>query len=157
MIACYNIKRHNLYRSPGAIWVNDYNPSHSGNTYNSQSTFLYPYTHADGHVTHIWMADRWNEWGPGSLQNMCDTRAPICGEEVDAAFTQLLVQDQHMAAAGAAVRSSACQCATGVAGAADAVQRVRPHAAVRDERQRQRDARGFGSVCNAAAGEPGRW
>lgn len=54
----------------GAIWTNDYNPSHSGDTYDSQSTFLYPFKHADGHVTHIWMADRWNMWGPGSIYNM---------------------------------------------------------------------------------------
>lgn len=44
----------------GAVWENAYNPSGSGTTWDSQSTFLYPYKHADGHITHIWMADRWN-------------------------------------------------------------------------------------------------
>ena len=47
----------------GAVWGNDYNPSGDGSTWDSQSTFLYPYKHADGHTTHIWMADRWNEYG----------------------------------------------------------------------------------------------
>lgn len=61
----------------GAIWINDYNPSHSGDTYNSQSTYLYPFKHADGHVTHIWMADRWNMWGPGSIQNMTNIWLPL--------------------------------------------------------------------------------
>jgi len=53
----------------GAVWGDDYNPSGDGSTWDSQSTFLFPYRHADGHVTHIWMADRWNEYGPGSIQN----------------------------------------------------------------------------------------
>lgn len=39
----------------GAVWQNNYNPSGSPNTWNSQSTFIFPYTHADGHKTFIWM------------------------------------------------------------------------------------------------------
>jgi hypothetical protein len=54
----------------GAVWENNYNPSSSATTYDSQSTFLFPYTHPDGHITHIWMADRWNANGPGGLDNM---------------------------------------------------------------------------------------
>ena len=37
----------------GAVWNNDFNPSGSGNTYDSQSTFFFPFKHADGHVTHM--------------------------------------------------------------------------------------------------------
>ena len=53
----------------GAVWVNNYNPSGSGSTWDSQSTFMFPYRHPDGHVTHIWMADRWNYYDVGSIQN----------------------------------------------------------------------------------------
>ena len=31
----------------------------------SQSTFIFPFEHEDGHLTFIWMADRWNANGPG--------------------------------------------------------------------------------------------
>lgn len=61
----------------GAQWVNNYNPSSSSNTYDSQSTFIFPFVHADGHVTHIWMADRWNENGPGGLDNMTAIWLPL--------------------------------------------------------------------------------
>ena len=54
----------------GAQWANNYNPSGNPTTYDSQSTFIYPYTHPDGHKTFIWMADRWNANGPGGLDNM---------------------------------------------------------------------------------------
>ena len=43
---------------PGAVWGNDYNPSSSATTYDSQSTFIFPFKHADGHTTWMWMADR---------------------------------------------------------------------------------------------------
>ncbi len=32
----------------------------------SQSTFIFPFEHEDGHLTFIWMADRWNANGPGN-------------------------------------------------------------------------------------------
>ena len=38
-----------------AQWVDNYNPSGSDTTYDSQSTFIFPYKHKDGHVTYIWM------------------------------------------------------------------------------------------------------
>lgn len=53
-----------------AVWTNNYNPSGDSTTYNSQSTFIFPYVHPDGHKTFIWMADRWNDSGPGGLDNM---------------------------------------------------------------------------------------
>lgn len=52
-----------------AQWNNEYNPSGSSTTYNSQSTFIFPYTHPDGHITFMAMLDRWNENGPGGLDN----------------------------------------------------------------------------------------
>ena len=38
-----------------AQWVDNYNPSGSDTTYNSQSTFIFPFKHKDGHITYIWM------------------------------------------------------------------------------------------------------
>lgn len=40
----------------GAQWGDNYNPSGDSTTWNSQSTFIFPFKHADGHVTYIWMA-----------------------------------------------------------------------------------------------------
>ena len=54
----------------GANWTNNYNPTGDPTTYNSQSTFIFPFTHADGHVTYMYMGDRWNANGPGGLDNM---------------------------------------------------------------------------------------
>ena len=53
----------------GAQWFDNYNPSGDSTTFNSQSTFIFPYHHRDGsdRVTYIWMADRWNHDGPGGL------------------------------------------------------------------------------------------
>lgn len=53
----------------GATWTDLGNPSNDSTTFDSQSTFILPYTHADGHVTHIYMGDRWNANGAGGLQN----------------------------------------------------------------------------------------
>lgn len=61
----------------GAEWSNNYNPSSSGNTYDSQSSFLFPFQHADGHTTFIWMADRWNTNGPGGIKNMTFIWLPL--------------------------------------------------------------------------------
>jgi len=38
-----------------------YNPSGDSTTWNSQSTYIYPFKHADGHLTYLYMGDRWNE------------------------------------------------------------------------------------------------
>jgi hypothetical protein len=61
----------------GAEWQDNYNPSADPTTFNSQSTFLFPYRHPDGHVTTIWMADRWNNDGPGGLDNMTYVWLPL--------------------------------------------------------------------------------
>jgi hypothetical protein len=45
------------------------NPSNDATTFDSQSTFILPYTHADGHKTLVYMGDRWNADGPGGLKN----------------------------------------------------------------------------------------
>lgn len=45
------------------------NPSNDSTTFDSQSTFILPYTDASGETTYIYMGDRWNANGPGGLQN----------------------------------------------------------------------------------------
>jgi len=52
-----------------ANWGDEYNPTSSSTTYNGQSTFIFPYTHPDGHITFMAMFDRWNANGPGGLDN----------------------------------------------------------------------------------------
>jgi hypothetical protein len=63
----------NMTSLAGATWspwgANGGNPSNNPTTYDSQSTFVLPYVHPDGHVTYIYMGDRWNDSGPGGLQN----------------------------------------------------------------------------------------
>ena len=45
----------------GATWTVLGNPSGSGNTFNSQSTYTLPYTHpTTGKTVVIYMGDRWN-------------------------------------------------------------------------------------------------
>lgn len=61
----------------GATWINAYNPSGSGSTYDSQSTFIFPFHKADGSVVHIYMGDRWNAYGPGALANMTQVWLPL--------------------------------------------------------------------------------
>lgn len=61
----------------GAVWINNYNPSGSPTTFNTQSTFIFPYVHADGHTTYVWMADRWNDAGPGGLDNSTYVWLPL--------------------------------------------------------------------------------
>jgi hypothetical protein len=61
----------------GAVWENAYNPSGDGSTYQSQSSFLFPFHHGDGNVTHVYMGDRWNAFGPGGLQNMTNIWLPL--------------------------------------------------------------------------------
>jgi hypothetical protein len=61
----------------GAQWINNYNPSSSGTTYDSQSTFIFPFKHQDGHTTYMWMADRWCESCPGGLDNMTNIWLPM--------------------------------------------------------------------------------
>jgi hypothetical protein len=62
---------------PGAVWADNINPSGSPTTFDSQSTFIFPFMHADGHVTFVWMADRWNANGPGGLDNMTNIWLPL--------------------------------------------------------------------------------
>lgn len=58
-----------------------YNPSGDPTTFNTQSSFIFPFVHKDGHVTYIWMADRWNEGIPhplpGGLQNWTSVWLPL--------------------------------------------------------------------------------
>ena len=37
-------------------------------TFNSQATFVLPFEYEDGTVLYIYMGDRWNEGGPGSVR-----------------------------------------------------------------------------------------
>ena len=58
---------------PGAVWVNNSNPTGDSTSFGGQSTFIYPYVHPDGHTTFIAMLDRWNMGPnplPGGLENM---------------------------------------------------------------------------------------
>ncbi len=43
--------------------------SNDPTTFDSQSTFVLPYTRADGSVLYIYCGDRWNDAGPGGLLN----------------------------------------------------------------------------------------
>lgn len=61
----------------GAVWTNDYNPSGDATTFDSQSTFIYPYVHPDGHTTYIWLSDRWNANGKGGIDNMTMVWLPL--------------------------------------------------------------------------------
>jgi hypothetical protein len=56
----------------GAVWVDNINPSTGPNTYDTQSTFIYAFEHADGHHTYMAMLDRWNAGrpGPSGIDNM---------------------------------------------------------------------------------------
>ena len=47
----------------GSSWEVLGNPSGSPTTWDSQSTFVLPYTHPDGRKLHIYMGDRWNGHG----------------------------------------------------------------------------------------------
>ncbi len=44
-------------------------PSGDPTTFDSQSTFVLPYTRADGSTLYIYCGDRWNAAGPGGLLN----------------------------------------------------------------------------------------
>jgi hypothetical protein len=44
-------------------------PSNDGTTFDSQSTYVLPYTRADGTTLYIYCGDRWNANGPGGLMN----------------------------------------------------------------------------------------
>ena len=39
-------------------------------TYNSQPTFVFPYTCASGSTVLLYMGDRWNHKGPGAVRVM---------------------------------------------------------------------------------------
>ncbi|BDA44105.1 hypothetical protein COCOBI_05-2890 [Coccomyxa sp. Obi] len=46
-------------------------------TYNSQSSFVFPLEFVDGTVLHIYMGDRWNFAGPGSVENATYVWLPL--------------------------------------------------------------------------------
>jgi hypothetical protein len=64
----------------GAVWTNNYNPSNDPTTYDSQSTFIFPFVHEGGNrTTFMWMADRWNSGnaGPHGIDNMTMIWLPL--------------------------------------------------------------------------------
>lgn len=63
----------------GAQWNDNINPSGSSTTYDSQSTFIFPFKHADGHTTFMYMGDRWNSGNPGpsGIDNMTMIWLPL--------------------------------------------------------------------------------
>jgi hypothetical protein len=75
----------------GAVWVDNVNPSGDPTTYDSQSTFIYPFKHADGHTTAMAMFDRWNSGrpGPSGIDNMTMLWLPLIPPATNAtpAFT----------------------------------------------------------------------
>lgn len=68
---------------PGAKWpeTTQYNPSGNPTTWNTQSSFIFPFIHEDGTQTFMWMADRWNMGGteilPGGLDNWTSVWLPL--------------------------------------------------------------------------------
>jgi len=64
-----------------AVWVNNTNPTADSTSFGTQSTFIFPFAHADGHKTYIAMLDRWNMGGPnvlpGGLANMTNVWLPM--------------------------------------------------------------------------------
>ena len=68
----------------GATWTTLGNPSGSANTFNSQSTYVLPYTHpASGQILLIYMGDRWNFNGPGSVGNASYVWLPLLAPKSD--------------------------------------------------------------------------
>jgi hypothetical protein len=61
----------------GATWKVLGNPSGDGTTFNSQPTFVLPYTHPSGKRLPIYMGDRWNFQGPGSVGNASYVWLPL--------------------------------------------------------------------------------
>jgi hypothetical protein len=65
----------------GAVWVNNTNPTGDATSFGTQSTFIFPFVHADGHTTFVAMLDRWNMGGPnvlpGGLANMTNVWLPM--------------------------------------------------------------------------------
>lgn len=55
-------------------------------TYNSQSSFVFPLEFADGTTLYIYMGDRWNFAGPGSVRCQACARVP---------FTSVTLPSQH--------------------------------------------------------------
>jgi hypothetical protein len=54
----------------GPKWTAIGNPSGKSKTnHNSQSTFVLPYRHPNGKMLWIYIGDRWNQAGPGSVGN----------------------------------------------------------------------------------------
>jgi len=61
----------------GATWSSLGNPTDSSDSMNSQSTYVLPYTYPNGETKFIYMGDRWNYYGPGSLLNATYIWLPI--------------------------------------------------------------------------------
>ena len=66
----------------GSTWEVLGNPSGSDTTWNSQSTFVLPYTHPDGRELLIYMGDRWNGHGKdGGVGNASYVWLPLQKEK----------------------------------------------------------------------------
>jgi len=64
----------------GAVWTSIGNPTGSGDSFDSQSTFVLSYTQPDGHQMIVYQGDRWNEAGPGGLGNATYIWLPITAQ-----------------------------------------------------------------------------
>ena len=149
-----------------AQWTDNINPSGSPTTWDSQSTFIFPYSHADGHITFIWMADRWNANGPGGLDNMTNVWLPLIPPSggpapVDPAagwLVQLATCDASdtkqvfSLAGGALTHVSSGLCVAVPAGGGDSPQLVLAACSAGDDSQAWVPAHGGKTISNGKAG-----
>jgi len=68
----------------GAKWTILGNPGGSKNTFNSQSTYVLPYVHpVTKKVMRMFLGDRWNDHGPGSVGNASYVWLPLIRDAKD--------------------------------------------------------------------------
>jgi hypothetical protein len=150
---------------PGAQWDDNINPSGSPTTWDSQSTFIFPYEHADGHITFIWLADRWNANGPGGLDNMTNIwlplippsgsnppTKPVAGWLLQLATCDASDSKQQFSLAGSALTHSSGLCVAIPAGSGEAPQLELAACDPSDPAQTWRSAHGGKTIANDASG-----
>ena len=67
----------------GATWTVLGNPGGSKSTFNSQSTYVLPYAHPSGKELVMYLGDRWNNGGPGSVGNASYVWLPLVKDGAD--------------------------------------------------------------------------
>ena len=144
----------------GAQWVDNINPSGDATTYETQSTFIFPYKHADGHTTFIWMAGAFLVWrrrmrarrAPSLTQRILTAPIPPLARPLEhgaSARTRRAGQhDQCLPAAHPAHQLPAAAQLCGRCACRGHLRRRRARAALYNARSRRRPhcARGLGAV-----------